>query len=149
MNRKYFTEEQIEELKKNPYVKKVTEKTVNFTKEFKEHFINEINDGKGPHRIFVESGINPYILGNKRIDTFSNRIRTKYKNNQPFDDNRGKKSTGRPKKIKKKELSIEEQLDKLKYENLMLKAENELLKKMKFLIEQKELKNLQRKKDTN
>ena len=40
-----------------------------------------------------------------------------------------KKSTGRPKKTKEEELSIEEQLENLKHENLMLKAENELLKK--------------------
>ena len=35
MDRNYFTENQIEELKKNSYVKKVTEKTVSFTNEFK------------------------------------------------------------------------------------------------------------------
>ena len=37
MDRIYFTEEQINELSKNSYVEKVTNKTITFTKEFKEH----------------------------------------------------------------------------------------------------------------
>ena len=149
MNKIYFTEEQINELSKNSYVEKVTNKTITFTKEFKEHFIKECNNGKGPTRIFIESGINPYILGPRRIKDFSRRIKIKYKNEGSFNDNRGKKSPGRPKKTKEKELSIEEQLENLKHENLMLKAENELLKKMEFLVNQKKSKNLLQKKDTN
>ena len=48
-----------------------------------------------------------------------------------------------------KELSLEEQLDKIKHENLMLQAEINLLKKMEFLVEKKKLKNLPQKKDIN
>ena len=39
MDRNYFTDEDIEILSKNKYVKKVTNKTISFTKEFKELFI--------------------------------------------------------------------------------------------------------------
>ena len=92
MNKVYFTEEQINELSKNSYVDKVTSKTITFTKEFKEHFIKECNNGKGPTRIFIESGINPYILGSNRIrDFFTKNKKTKYKNEGSFNDNRGKK----------------------------------------------------------
>lgn len=144
-----FTEEQIKELKQNKYVNKVTEKTISFTKEFKEHFIDESNKGKGPTRIFIESGINPYTIGSERIKHFSKRIKSKYKKKESFDDNRGKKTTGRPKKVKEKELSIEEQLDKLKHENLVLKAEINLLKKMESMVEKKKLMNSQQKKGIN
>ena len=144
-----FNEEEIKELQKNKFVKKVTTKTISFTKEFKEHFIEESNKGKGPTRIFVESDISPYILGGGRIKIFSKRVKTKYKNNESLDDKRGKKATGRKKKTKKKELSLEEQLDKIKHENLMLQAEINLLKKMEFLVEKKKLKNLPQKKDIN
>lgn len=129
MEKNKFNEEQIIELEKNKYVKKVTENSITYSKEFKVHFVNEKSKGKGPTRIFIESGFNPYILGQCRINSFSKRINKTIKNNLSFDDNRGKKSAGRPKKIKEQELTIEEQLDKLKHENLMLKAENELLKK--------------------
>lgn len=149
MGKNKFNEEQIIELEQNKYVKKVTENSITYSKEFKMHFINEKNNGKGPTRIFIESGFNPYILGEYRINSFSKRINKIIKNDLSFDDNRGKKATGRPKKIKEKELSIEEQLDKLKHENLMLKAENELLKKMEFLVNQKKSKKSQQKKDIN
>ena len=77
MDRNYFTDEDIEILSKNKYVKKVTNKTISFTKEFKELFIEESNTGKGPTRIFVEQGFNPYILGSNRIKKFSGRIKRK------------------------------------------------------------------------
>lgn len=144
-----FTEEQIEELKTNKYVKNITTISISFTKKFKEHFIEETNNGKGPTRIFIESGFNPYILGSSRIKEFSKRIKRKYKNNESLDDNRGKKSTGRPKKSKEKELSPEEQIKHLEQENLMLKAENDLLKKMEFLVNQQQLKKSKQSKDTN
>lgn len=147
MNKNSFSKEEIEELSKNKYVKHVTNKNIFFTKEFKEHFINESNNGKGPTRIFVESGLNPYIIGGNRIKKFAFRIKLKNKNNESFEDNRGKKSTGRPKKINSKELTDKEKIEHLEHENLMLKAENNLLKKIEFLITQKELKNSQQKKD--
>lgn len=147
MDKYSFSNEEINELGKNKYVKHITNKTISFTKEFKEHFINESNNGKGPTRIFVESGLNPYIIGSERIKGFSKRIKNKYKTTKALDDNRGKKSTGRPRKEIKKELTDKEKLEHLEHENLMLKAENELLKKMEFLITQKELKNSQQKKD--
>lgn len=84
MDRNYFTDEDIEILSKNKYVKKVTNKTISFTKEFKELFIEESNTGKGPTRIFVEQGFNPYILGSNRIKKFSGRIKKKIKKDYPL-----------------------------------------------------------------
>ena len=147
MNKNSFSEEEIEKLSENKYVKHITNKTISFTREFKEHFIKESKTGKGPTRIFIESNLNPYIIGPERIKGFSKRIKKKYKTTKTLDDNRGKKSTGRPKKASSKELTDKEKIEHLEHENLMLKAENELLKKMEFLITQKELKNSQQKKD--
>lgn len=147
MDRIYFTEEEMNTLRQNKYVQNVTKKSISFTKEFKEHFIKESNEGKGPRRILIECGLNPYVLGKRRIDGFSSRIKKKNKNNESFDDNRGKKSTGRPKRQLEKILSPEEELVELKHEMAMLKAENDLLKKMKFLIEEKESKKSLHNKD--
>lgn len=74
MERNYFTNEEIEILSKNNYVKKVTNKTISFTKEFKELFIEESNKGKGPTRIFIEQGFSPYILGSKPLCTKSTEL---------------------------------------------------------------------------
>lgn len=147
MSKIIFTNEEIEELKKNKYVKHVSEKNITYSDEFKQHFIDEKSKGKGPTRIFIESGFNPYVIGSKRIDGFNTRINNKIKNNESLDDSRGKKSIGRPKKVNNKEMTDKEKIEQLKHENLMLKAENELLKKMEFLITQKELKNYHQMKD--
>lgn len=149
MDKNYFTDEDVEALSKNKYVKKVTNKTISFTKEFKELFIEESNTGKGPTRIFIEQGFNPYTLGYCRIISFSKRIKKKNKKGVPFDDNRGKKSTGRPKKDKEQFSSLEEEIEFLKHQNSILKAENELLKKMEFLITNQESKKSPLKKDIN
>ena len=132
MDKNYFTDKDVETLSKNKYVKKVTNKTISFTKEFKELFIEESNTGKGPTRIFIEQGFNPYTLGYCRIISFSKRIKKKNKKGVPFDDNRGKKSTGRPKKDKEQFSSLEEEIEFLKHQNSILKAENELLKKVHY-----------------
>ena len=149
MDKNYFTDEDVEASSKNKYVKKVTNKTISFTKEFKELFIEESNTGKGPTRIFIEQGFNPYTLGYCRIISFSKRIKKKNKKGVPFDDNRGKKSTGRPKKDKEQFSSLEEEIEFLKHQNSILKAENELLKKMEFLITNQESKKSPLKKDIN
>lgn len=128
MERKNFTEEEINKLKENKFVKSITTKSISYTDEFKKLFIEESNKGKGPTRIFIESGFNPYVLGSRRIKEFS-RL---YKNNELLVDNRGKSSTGRPKKPKEKSMSKDEEIEFLKHQNLMLKAENDLLKKWNF-----------------
>lgn len=131
MERFYFNEDELNNLKQNSYVKSVTQKSISFTKEFKEHFIAETNKGKGPTRIFIESGFNPYVLGNIRIQEFSKRVKRKINCNKPLDDNRGKKSTGRPKKIKEVVYqSKDDEIEALKHKNLVLEQENEFLKKI-------------------
>lgn len=147
MERNYLSEEEIIELKKNKYVKTISSKNISYTDEFKILFIEESNKGKGPTRIFIENGFNPYVLGHYRIKNFSNRMKNKEKNNELLTDNRGKKATGRPKRIKKIILSKDEEIEALKHENSMLKAENDLLKKMEFLVKQKKLQKSQQEKD--
>jgi len=148
VERSYFSEEEINELRNNKFVKTVSSKSVSYTDEFKILFIDELKKGKGPTRIFIENGFNPYILGPYRINSFAKLIKRKNKNNELFVDNRGKKATGRPKEIKETTLSKDEEIESLKHENLLLKAENDLLKKMEFLANQKLQKKLQQEKDT-
>ena len=56
MGKNYFTSEQVEQLKKNKYVKHVSEKSITYTEEFKEVFIDEYNLGKIPSQILIEMG---------------------------------------------------------------------------------------------
>ena len=54
MGKNYFTSKQVEQLKKNKYVKHVSEKLITYTEEFKEVFIDEYNLGKIPSQILIE-----------------------------------------------------------------------------------------------
>lgn len=50
----YFTDEQVEKLRQNPNIKKVSRKAITYTKAFKEHFIIENEKGKLAKQIFKE-----------------------------------------------------------------------------------------------
>ena len=58
MSKKLFSSKDIEILSKNKYVKKVSEKGITYTDEFKRLFIAENEKGKFPRDIFEECGFN-------------------------------------------------------------------------------------------
>ncbi|WP_294561093.1 HTH domain-containing protein [uncultured Traorella sp.] len=74
-----FTAEQIEKLKKNPYVESVTDKYINYSKAFKELFWNDYQNGMAPLVIFKNYGFDPGILGAKRRNGFVYRIKQEAK----------------------------------------------------------------------
>ncbi len=67
MSKKLFTNEEIEILSKNIYVKNVTNKGITYTDEFKHLFIVENESGKLPRQIFENAGFDVNILGMKRV----------------------------------------------------------------------------------
>lgn len=127
-----FTEQEQELLRKNPYVKKVSSKSITYTEEFREFFVNMYNLSKGPTEIFIMAGFDPKILGAKRIKKASDRFRNMEKRIDGFHDMRSKNS-GR--KLEH-ELSNDEKIAKLENENKRLRQELEFLKKMEFLAKQ-------------
>ena len=78
MGRGKFTPEEMDILRGNPYVVKVTESSVVYSNRFKEHFIEEYALGKKPTAIFKEAGFDPQILGSKRIERSCARWREAY-----------------------------------------------------------------------
>jgi transposase len=130
MSKKIFTKKEIEILSKNPYVNSVSPKGITYTDEFKELFIAQKEKGKFASEIFRDCGLNPEIVGKRRIDSASRRWREAYSNDgvMGLHDSRSGNS-GRP---RERELSIEEKYARLSAENNLLKAENELLKKIRF-----------------
>ena len=131
MSNKLFTNGKIKILFKNKYVKNVSMKGITYTDEFKSIFIAENEKGKFPREIFEECGLDINILGIERIKSAGNRWRAAYRNNGVcrLTDTR-KSNSGRP---SENELSIEEKYERLKAHNNLLKAENELLKKIQYL----------------
>lgn len=144
MSKKLFTNEEIKILKANKYVKNISEKGITYTNEFRKEYINLIANGNTKRQTFKELGFNPEILGEKRMQSFHDRMKRNINNNKPINDTR---TTNSGRRKNRDNLSEKEQIEYLKQENLMLKAENELLKKMEFLVKQQELKKYRYKKD--
>ena len=125
----YFTDEQVEELRKNPYVKRVSEKGITYEEGFKELFMAEYESGKGPYQIFREAGFDVKVLGERRIHGFCDRTKKQHKREAGFEDRR-RYSSGRP---KTKDLSDEEKIQKLELKIQALKQENDFLKRVRYL----------------
>ncbi len=134
MSIKTFTQEEIEKLSKNKYVKNVSAKGITYTDEFKRLFITENENGKMPREIFETYGFDIGVLGIKRVKSAGNRWRKSYKDSGVLglSDTRKDKS-GRP---RTKDLTLEEKYEKLEAQVHLLKAENELLKKLDMLERQ-------------
>lgn len=130
MSKKLFTEKDVRVLSQNPYVKAVSSKGITYTDEFKQLFITENERGKLPRQIFEECGFDVSMIGMKRIKSSGNRWRTAYQVNgvSGLLDARTE-NTGRP---REKELTLEERIARLEAQNNLLKAENELLKKIQI-----------------
>ena len=112
----YFTEEQVKELEKNPYVKKVSNKSITYAEELKELYWIDYQNGIQPIEIFKKYGFDPNVLGAKRRNTFTERLKKQTQRVEGFKDTR-KDNSGRP---SAKELSLEEQIERLKHKNKVL-----------------------------
>lgn len=130
MSKKTFTEKEIKQLKTNKYVKSVSSKGITYTDEFKHIFIVEKGKGKFAREIFEQCGFDAEVLGKERIRSASKRWQKTYKESGIIglrDTRVG--NSGRP---LERELTLEEKTSRLEAQINLLKAENELLKKIRF-----------------
>ncbi|MFA9560697.1 HTH domain-containing protein [Evansella sp. AB-rgal1] len=140
MGKNKFSEEQQKQLRSNPFIEKVSETNISYTKEFKEHFYQEYQSGKGPSAILRDMGIDPTLLGKRRKDSLVQRVKDYAERIDGCLDLRGKNS-GRP---STKELSEADRIKQLEHQIRYLKQENEFLKKTEFLDRQAEWKENQK-----
>ena len=121
----HFTEDQQKALRKNPYIQKVSAKSITYSKEFKEKFEEDYRAGKIPSQILSDMGIDPRILGTKRRSSLVERMKIYESRPEGCNDTR-KNNAGRP---STKELTDAEKLKLLEHKIAYLKQENEFLKK--------------------
>ncbi|MCM3382135.1 HTH domain-containing protein [Shouchella rhizosphaerae] len=130
MSKKIFTEKEIKQLSKNRYVRSVSSKGITYTDELKHFFITEKEKGKFARDIFEECGFDVDVLGTARIQSASKRWQKAYNKDgiSGLRDTRAG-SSGRP---RERELSLDEKNARLEAQINLLKAENELLKKIRL-----------------
>ena len=129
MGKNYFTKEQLEILKGNPYVKNVSEKAITYTEEFKLIFLKEYKVNPSPSAIFEKYGLPSSVIGQKRISENSKRWRKQELRDEGIKDTR-QVNSGRP---ITKDLTPEEQIKRLKDQNEYLRQQVEFLSQMKRL----------------
>lgn len=128
MSKILFSEDQIEELRKNPYVKNVTHKSIMYTDEFKEIAVKLYQGGEIPRSIFTDNGFEIAVIGIKRVETSLTRWRKMSQRIDGYTDLRHTNSKGRP---RSKPRSSEEEVAYLKDKLEYLEQENEFLKKLR------------------
>ncbi len=130
MSKILFTDLQIKKLSKNKWIKKISNKAITYTDEFKIKLVKETeNYKKFPRDVFKECGIDPDIVGKKRIEIAAYHWRKKYKDTGEIRDTK-KGNSGRR---LEHELSNEEKLKRAEAKIKLLEAENELLKKNELI----------------
>ena len=134
MTKRLLTKKEQEQLKMNPFVQSVSDKAITYTDEFKRHFIAENETGKRPRDIFEDAGLSVDSIGIDRIQTAAKRWRLAFRKSgiEGLQDTR-KTNSGRQ---SDRELTLEEKIARLEAKNLLLQAENELLKKLDLLERQ-------------
>lgn len=130
MSKKIFTDVQVKKLNKNKWIKKVTNKGITYTNEFKYKLVKECeNYKKFPQEVFRECGIDPEIVGKGRIEASAHRWRKQLNYIGKITDTRTTNSGN----TLKRELSDKEKLERAEARIKLLEAENELLKKNELI----------------
>lgn len=131
MSRQLFTEEQINQLRKNPYVYSITPARLSFTKEFKELFLASYNKGELPRSILENHGFDIQTLGERRVWSISQHIRDEYKKYGEFHQGYGiRPSCIETPSADDQPLSDKEQIKQLQHRVEYLEQQMEFLKKI-------------------
>ena len=130
MSKILFTDAQVNKLRKNKWIKKITNKGITYSDEFKYKLVKDCeNYKKFPQDVFRECNIDPEIVGESRIHNCAYRWRIQFSKTGELKDTRID-NDGRP---LERELSDKEKLERAEAKIKLLEAENELLKKNELI----------------
>ena len=136
MSKIIFNEHQRRQIETNPNVASVSDRSIQYTADFKLKAVQENLAGKGPVQIFQEADFDLEIIGIKKAQSALSRWKAAFKTlgEQAFlEERRGKGSTGRPRAEK---LSADKKLERAEARIRLLEAELTLLKKLDELERQ-------------
>ncbi len=128
MSKIIFNEHQRRQIEANPNVASVSDRSIQYTADFKLKAVRENLAGKGPAQIFREAGFDLDIIDLKKAQSALSRWKSIYKTlgEQGFlEERRGKGSIGRPRADK---LTADKKLEKAEARIRLLEAELTLLK---------------------
>ena len=122
-----LSRQEIEKLRKNPYIASVTTNTVRFTEAFKVLAYEKKGQGVPVAETMRGCGIDPDILGPSRVEGFSYTLNKKARQENGFSDGRSDNYRRPP---KAGEETVEQRLRQLENELAYTRQEVEFLKKL-------------------
>lgn len=125
-----FTQEQIEQFQKNPHVSQVSESSIMLKPEFKLYLWEQKQQGRPIRTVLQENGIDPKVLGEKRIENISYRLNRDVRDNVGFADKRI--SNGRAAVLPEGEMDLEARVRWLTHQLEYTRQEVEFLKKLQM-----------------
>ncbi len=132
MSKNRYTKEQIDELSKNIFVARCSDKAISYTKEFKQLAIKQYETGMVAVEIFRDANFDLELIGRNKANGCLKRWRRKYKTKGLgglSNDERGcSHKGGRP---KTKGLTDSDRIKRMEIEIAYLKAENDFLVKLR------------------
>ena len=126
---KEYTEKQIKQLEKNPYVFKVTKYKLYYTAKFKEDFWVSYQAGNTPRKILTDFGFDLNIFGQKQIDSLVQHIKKQALSGNEFTEGENRQRRVSMKAAPEEELASPQSIERMQNELLYLRQEVEFLKK--------------------
>ena len=127
---KEYTEKQIKQLEKNPYVFKVTKHKLYYTAKFKENFWVSYQAGNTPRKILTDFGFDLNIFGQKQIDSLVQHIKKQALSGNEFTEGENRQRRVSMKAAPEEELASPQSIERMQNELLYLRQEVEFLKKI-------------------
>lgn len=127
---KEYTPKQIRELKKNPYVLKVTKHKLYYTAKMKEDFWVSYQAGNAPRKILTDLGFDLSIFGQKQIDSLVQRIKKEALSGNGFTEGENRRRRIPMKAANENELAFPASIERMQNELLYLRQEVDFLKKI-------------------
>lgn len=127
---KEYTPKQIRELKKNPYVLKVTKHKLYYTAKMKEDFWVSYQAGNAPRKILTDLGFDLSIFGQKQIDSLVQRIKKEALSGNGFTEGENRRRRIPMKAANENELASPASIERMQNELLYLRQEVDFLKKI-------------------
>ena len=122
-----FSKREVETLRSNPNIRRVSETSVSFTEEFRELLYEEKCHGKTLAQTLRDHGIDPEILGQSRLEGLRYTLNKKSKRPEGFSDQRSENYRRLPKDGTE---TVEQRLRQLENELAYTRQEVEFLKKI-------------------
>ena len=127
MSTRLLPQAYVKELQEHIYVKYASQRTVNFTSEFKQFAYDELHKGKTIRDIFLEADFDVEKLGQKRLENFQYKIEKAARRENGFAD---KRSGNYRHEAQTDEAKLLKRLKQLEHQVAYLQQENDFLKKI-------------------